>query len=78
MIKRLKQMLSRRPRMERREDDGHWMEKAFSHNKGALHEQLHTPLDEKIPMKKLMKAEHSRSPKLRHRALAAINAQKRS
>lgn len=77
MIKRLKKFMGHTPRMEKREDDGHWMQEAFAHNKGVLHKQLNVPMGNKIPMKKLVKAEHSKSPKLRHRALAAINAQKR-
>lgn len=39
--------------------------------KGALHEQLHVPQGEKIPEKKLEKAEHSSNPTLRKRAVLA-------
>lgn len=37
-------------------------------NKGALHRALHVPEGEKIPAKKLEKASHSDSPKLRKEA----------
>lgn len=36
--------------------------------KGALHEKLHVPEGEKIPEKKLMKAEHSKNPTERKEA----------
>ncbi len=39
--------------------------------KGALHEALHVKKGEKIPEKKLEKAEHSKNPKLRKRATLA-------
>jgi hypothetical protein len=39
--------------------------------KGALHKSLHVPEGEKIPEKKLEKAEHSKNPKLRKRAVLA-------
>jgi hypothetical protein len=39
--------------------------------KGALHRELHVPVGEKIPEKKLAKAEHSKNPKLRKRAVLA-------
>lgn len=39
--------------------------------KGALHEQLGVKKGEKIPEKKLEKAEHSKNPKLRKRAVLA-------
>ena len=38
---------------------------------GKLHEELHVPEGEKIPEKKLRKAEHSKNPKLRKRAILA-------
>lgn len=37
-------------------------------HKGALHESLHVPKGKKIPMAKIKKAEHSKSPILRKRA----------
>lgn len=40
-------------------------------NKGALHRALHVPEGEKIPEKKLMKAEHSNNPTMRKRAALA-------
>lgn len=36
--------------------------------KGALHRSLHVPMGKKIPMEKIEKAEHSKSPLLRKRA----------
>ena len=39
--------------------------------KNALHKSLHVPKGEKIPEEKLEKAEHSKNPKLRKRAILA-------
>lgn len=39
--------------------------------KGALHRELHVPEGKKIPEKKLKKAEHSKNPTLRKRAVLA-------
>lgn len=39
--------------------------------KGALHKELHVPMDKDIPESKLKKAEHSKNPKLRKRAVLA-------
>lgn len=39
--------------------------------KGALHKSLHVPEGKKIPEKKLEKAEHSKNPTLRKRAVLA-------
>ena len=44
-----------------------WIQGAIEH-KGALHKSLHVPAGEKIPAKKLAKAEHSSNPKLAKRA----------
>jgi len=44
---------------------------AMHMKKGALHEELHVPKGKKIPEKKLEKAEHSKNPKLRKRAVLA-------
>jgi len=49
------------------EVEGKWIQKAVKH-KGALHKALHVPEGEKIPAKKLHKAEHSSNPKLAKRA----------
>ncbi len=49
-------------------EDPHWMEKAFSKNKGALHRQLGVAEGKKIPAKKLEKAENSKNPLERKRA----------
>ena len=46
---------------------GKWIQGAIEH-KGALHKSLHVPAGEKIPAKKLAKAEHSSNPKLAKRA----------
>ncbi len=46
--------------------------------KGALHKELHVPEGEKIPAKKLKKAEHSSNPKLRKRAQLAETLKKLS
>lgn len=47
--------------------DAHWIKDAIGH-KGALHHTLHVPEGEKIPAKKLEKAEHSGSALTRKRA----------
>ena len=49
---------------------GKWIQGAIEH-KGALHKSLHVPAGEKIPAKKLAKAEHSSNPKLAKRAYLA-------
>lgn len=46
---------------------GNWIAGATK-NKGALHKALHVPEGEKIPEKKLSKAEHSSNPTMRKRA----------
>lgn len=50
--------------------DDKWIAGAIKH-KGALHEKLGVPKDKKIPEKKIIKAEHSKSPKLRKEAVLA-------
>lgn len=47
-----------------------WIAGAVKH-KGALHKALGVPQGEKIPEKKLQKAEHSKSPLMRKRASLA-------
>ncbi len=49
-------------------EDGHWMEKAFSKNKGKLHRRLGVSPGKKIPEGKLKKAEKSDDPTLRKEA----------
>jgi hypothetical protein len=44
-----------------------WIQKAIKHP-GALHRELGVKEGEKIPAKKLEKAEHSKNPKLKKRA----------
>lgn len=46
-----------------------WIQGAIKpSNRGALHRELKVPEGKKIPEKKLIKAEHSKNPKLRKRA----------
>lgn len=48
-----------------------WIQDAVSRNKGALHRDLHVSPHKKIPLSKLHKAEHSKSPTIRKRAQLA-------
>ena len=57
-----------------KKEDGHWMQQAFAHNKGALHKSLHVPVGQKISEKKMDKALHSSNGLTRKRAQAAENA----
>lgn len=43
---------------------------------GALHRALHVPANEKIPEKKIKKAEHSKNPRLRKEAILADTLKK--
>jgi hypothetical protein len=54
-------------RVARAGGGGNWIAGTIKHP-GALHKQLHVPQGEKIPAKKLSKAEHSSNPKLARRA----------
>ena len=47
-----------------------WIKDATK-NKGALHRALGVPEGEKIPAKKISKAEHSKNPKIRKEAALA-------
>lgn len=47
-----------------------WIQEAIKH-KGALRETLHVKEGEKIPSAKLKKAEHSKNPKTKKRAILA-------
>ncbi len=47
-----------------------WIQKMHM-KKGALHESLHVKEGKKIPESKLKKAEHSKNPKERKRAVLA-------
>ncbi len=49
---------------------GNWMKTAVKHP-GALHRDLHVPQGEKIPESKIKKAEHSKDPTIRRRAVLA-------
>ncbi len=52
-----------------------WIAKATK-NKGGLHRALGVPEGEKIPAKKMVKAEHSKSPKVRKEANLAETLKK--
>jgi hypothetical protein len=43
-------------------------------HEGELHENLHVPEGQKIPVSRLEEAKHSKSPAIRRRANFAINA----
>lgn len=45
-----------------------WIQKAVSKHPGKLHRDLGIPQGEKIPAKKLAKAEHSKNPTIRREA----------
>ena len=47
-----------------------WIQKMHM-KKGALHKELGVPEGKKIPAKKLKKAEHSKNPTLKKRAVLA-------
>ncbi len=47
-----------------------WIAGAIKHP-GALHKELHVPDGKKIPKSKLDKAEHSKNPTLKKRAVLA-------
>lgn len=49
---------------------GKWIQNAIK-NPGALHKLLHVKKGSNIPEKKLEKAEHSKNPKTRKRAVLA-------
>jgi hypothetical protein len=52
-----------------------WIAGAIKH-KGALREELHAKEGKKIPAVKLEKAEHSKNPTLRKRAVLAATLKK--
>lgn len=66
------------PHREKRASGGHiWIKDAINPaHKGALHKELHVPKGKKIPMSKIKKAEHSKSPLLRKRAVLAATLRK--
>lgn len=45
-----------------------WIKEAVGKHPGALHKELHVPLGEKIPAKKMKKALHSENPRMRKQA----------
>jgi hypothetical protein len=49
---------------------GNWIKPSIKHP-GALHSDLGVPQGQKIPMKKIMKAEHADNPTLAKRAREA-------
>jgi len=55
--------------------DKKWIQKAIKH-KGALHKSLHVKEGENIPESKLKKAEHSKNPTLKKRAVLAETLKK--
>lgn len=52
-----------------------WIQAAIKH-KGALHKSLGVPEGKKIPASKLKKAEHSKNPTTRKRAVLAETLKK--
>lgn len=49
-----------------------WIQKALpKSSRGKLHRELHVPEGKKIPAKKLAKAAHSKSPKVRKQVALA-------
>lgn len=66
------------PHRQRRASGGHlWIQGAINPSKkGALHRSLGVPAGKKIPMNKIEKAEHSKSPLLRKRANLAETLRK--
>jgi hypothetical protein len=56
-------------------DDKKWIAGAIKHV-GKLHEMLHVAADKKIPAKKLEKAEHSKNPLEKKRAVLAETLKK--
>jgi hypothetical protein len=52
-----------------------WIKKAIKHP-GKLHRELGVPQGEKIPAKKLKKAEHSKNPTIRREANLAKTLKK--
>jgi hypothetical protein len=52
-----------------------WIQKAIKHE-GSLHKALHVPEGEKIPEKKILKAEHSDNPALAKKAQLAETLKK--
>lgn len=52
-----------------------WIQDAIKH-KGSLKKALHVKKGEKIPNAKLKKAEHSKNPKLRKKAVLAETLKK--
>ena len=54
-----------------------WIQEAIpKSHRGALHKELGVPEGKKIPEKKLIKAEHSKNPKLAKRARLAQTLKK--
>jgi hypothetical protein len=47
-----------------------WISEAIKHP-GSLHKALKVPSGEKIPMSKIKKAEHSKNPSLKKKAVLA-------
>ncbi len=58
-----------------KEKEGMWIKDAIK-KPGSLRKELHVKKGEKIPEKKLEKAEHSKNPKLKKRAVLAETLKK--
>ena len=50
----------------------HWIQKAVGKNPGGLHRSLGIPEGEKIPEKRIVKAEHSSDERVRREANLAM------
>lgn len=63
----IRKMVKPEARTGKKHGGAKWIQGAIKHP-GSLHKALHVPAGEKIPAKKLMKAEHSSNPKLAKKA----------
>ena len=54
----------------------HWMAEAFKNAHGQLHHDVGVAVGRKIPANKLEKAENSKNPTVRRRAVLAETARK--
>ena len=68
--KLIDKMVKPSARTGKKDGGGNWIQGAIKHP-GALHKALHVPKGEKIPEKKLEKAEHSNNPHLAKKARLA-------
>jgi hypothetical protein len=63
----IRKMVKPEARTGKKHGGAKWIQGAIKHP-GSLHKALHVPMGEKIPAKKLLKAEHSSNPKLAKKA----------